>query len=86
MTGYGDGEHDNARRFRDTALPFLDDVFTLARYLMRNASDAEDAVQEYYLRAPRSIWLLRRSAISGRRSCGPWSEIGRTFRPARSVS
>ena len=30
---------------------YLDDVFTLARYLMRNAADAEDAVQECYLRA-----------------------------------
>jgi hypothetical protein len=35
MTGYGDGEHDNARRFCDAALPYLADVFTLARYLMR---------------------------------------------------
>jgi hypothetical protein len=46
MAGYADGEHDRARRFRDAALPYLDDVFTLARYLMRNAADAEDAVQE----------------------------------------
>src|ERR1700689_4923629 len=51
MAGYADCEHDNARRFRDAALPYLDDVFTLARYLMRNAADAEDAVQECYLRA-----------------------------------
>lgn len=47
----GDGDHDRARRFRDAALPYLDDVFTLARYLMRNVSDAEDAAQECYLRA-----------------------------------
>jgi RNA polymerase sigma-70 factor, ECF subfamily len=45
-----DGD-ERARRFRDAALPHLDDVFTLARYLMRNAADAEDAVQECYLRA-----------------------------------
>lgn len=51
MAGYADEEHDKARRFRDAALPHLDDVFTLARYLMRNAADAEDAVQECYLRA-----------------------------------
>jgi RNA polymerase sigma-70 factor (ECF subfamily) len=51
MAGYADAEHDRARRFRDAALPHLDDVFTLARYLMRNATDAEDAVQECYLRA-----------------------------------
>ncbi|MGA7804777.1 sigma-70 family RNA polymerase sigma factor [Bradyrhizobium sp.] len=48
------GSHDDpdrARRFRDAALPYLDDVCTLARYLLRNAADAEDAVQECYLRA-----------------------------------
>jgi RNA polymerase sigma factor (sigma-70 family) len=42
---------ERARRFRDAALPHLDDVYTLARYLLRNADDAEDAVQECYLRA-----------------------------------
>jgi RNA polymerase sigma-70 factor, ECF subfamily len=47
------GEHDKAQRFRDAALPHLDDVYTLARYLMRNTADAEDAVQECYLRALR---------------------------------
>jgi RNA polymerase sigma-70 factor, ECF subfamily len=50
MAGTAD-EHDTARRFRDAALPHIDDVFTLARYLLRNAADAEDAVQECYLRA-----------------------------------
>ena len=42
---------DRARRFRDAALPYLDEVYTLARYLMRDMNDAEDAVQECYLRA-----------------------------------
>jgi RNA polymerase sigma-70 factor, ECF subfamily len=42
---------DRAQRFRDAALPHLDEVYTLARYLMRNTNDAEDAVQECYLRA-----------------------------------
>src|SRR6202040_14338 len=53
MAGDACDEHDRARRFRDAALPCLDDVFTLARYLMRNSADAEDAVQECYLRALR---------------------------------
>lgn len=44
---------DKARRFREAALPYLDDVYTLARYLLRDAADAEDAVQECYLRALR---------------------------------
>lgn len=46
-----DSAPDRARRFREMALPHLDDVYTLARYLLRNPSDAEDAVQECYLRA-----------------------------------
>src|ERR1700727_469273 len=53
MTGEGNGEHDKARRFRDAALPYLDDVYSLARYLMRNPADAEDAAQECYMRALR---------------------------------
>jgi RNA polymerase sigma-70 factor, ECF subfamily len=44
-------EADKARRFRDATLPHLDSVYTLARYLMRNGTDADDAVQECYLRA-----------------------------------
>ena len=51
MLGDANAERDKARRFRDAALPHLDDVSTLARYLMRNAADADDAVQECYLRA-----------------------------------
>src|SRR5512140_3060598 len=42
---------EKARRFRDAALPHLDDAYTLARYLLRDPTDAEDAVQECYLRA-----------------------------------
>lgn len=66
MAGYADPEHDRARRFRDAALPHLDDVFTLARYLLRNAADAEDAVQECYLRALRHFDSYRGPAMK------PW--------------
>lgn len=51
MTADANADHDRARRFRDAALPHLDDVFALARYLMHDIADAEDAVQECYLRA-----------------------------------
>jgi RNA polymerase sigma-70 factor, ECF subfamily len=66
MAGYADAEHDRARRFRDAALPHLDDVFTMARYLLRNTADAEDAVQECYLRALRHFDSYRGPAMK------PW--------------
>ena len=48
-----------SRHFRDAALPHLDAVYTLARYLLRDPSDADDAVQECYLRALRHFDTLR---------------------------
>jgi len=41
----------DARRFKDAVIPHLDDAYILARYLTRNTQDAEDIVQEAYLRA-----------------------------------
>src|SRR6476660_3613265 len=55
-----------ARRFREAALPYLDDAYTLARYLLRNAADAEDAVQECYLRAFKHFDSYRGPAMK------PW--------------
>lgn len=40
-----------AQRFRALVLPHLDSAFNLARWLTRNHQDAEDVVQEAYLRA-----------------------------------
>src|SRR5690349_5483740 len=37
--------------FEQVALPHLDAAYTLARYLLRDPHDAEDAVQDAYLRA-----------------------------------
>ena len=45
---------------------YLDDVYTLARYLLRDASDAEDAVQECYLRAFKHFDSYRGPAMK------PW--------------
>jgi len=67
MAGNGSGDHhDKARRFRDAALPHLNDVYTLARYLLRDSADAEDAAQECYLRALRHFDTYRGPAMK------PW--------------
>ena len=68
----------NARRFGDMALPHLDSAYNLARWLTRDDQDAQDIVQEAYLRAFRSFdgfrgdnarpWLL---AIV-RNTCYTW--------------
>lgn len=57
---------EKARRFREAALPYLDDAYTLARYLLRDASDAEDAVQECFLRAYKHFDSYRGPAMK------PW--------------
>jgi RNA polymerase sigma-70 factor, ECF subfamily len=44
---------DEATRFKALAVPHLNEVYTLARYLLPREADAEDAVQECYLRALR---------------------------------
>ena len=64
--GGSDNDPERARRFRDAALPHLDDVYTLARYLLRDAADAEDAVQECYLRALKHFDSYRGPAMK------PW--------------
>jgi RNA polymerase sigma-70 factor, ECF subfamily len=58
-TRTADEDPARARRFRDAALPHLDAVYTLARYLLRDPSAADDAVQECYLRALRHFDTLR---------------------------
>lgn len=66
MAGSGSDDSDRARRFRDAALPHLDAIYTLARYLLHSTSDADDAVQECYLRAFRHFDTFRGGPIK------PW--------------
>lgn len=60
---------DRTRRFEAAALPHLDSAYNLARWLLRNEHDAQDVVQDAYLRAFRFFdgfrgedarpWLMR---------------------------
>ena len=45
-------EHTRTR-FETLLLPLMNDAYNLTRWLMRNQEDAEDMVQESYLRAFR---------------------------------
>jgi RNA polymerase sigma-70 factor, ECF subfamily len=66
MTCYDGTENERTQRFREVALPFIDDVYRLAYFLLRNRADAEDAVQECYLRAWRHFENWRGLSIK------PW--------------
>ena len=53
-------------RFESMVLPHLDAAYTLARYLTRNDHDAEDVVQDAYLRALRYFDGFRGEPSSAR--------------------
>jgi RNA polymerase sigma factor (sigma-70 family) len=42
---------DERRRFEEVFLPFLDAAYNLARWIVQHDQDAQDVVQEAYLRA-----------------------------------
>ena len=51
-------------RFNECVLPYLDAAYNLARYLIRDPHEAEDAVQEAFLRAIRHFAGFR--GVDGR--------------------
>ena len=77
------GDSARSRIFERTALPHLDAAHNLARWLTRNPQDAEDVVQDAYLRAfmyfdsfkgeNARAWLL--SIV--RRACYSWLAANR---------
>lgn len=76
-------EQEKRARFEQAVLPHLDAAHNLARWLVRQREDAEDVVQESYMRAFRSFegfrggdgraWIL---AIV-RNTCYTWLQRGR---------
>jgi RNA polymerase sigma factor (sigma-70 family) len=47
--------NQSAAAFEELAMPLVNSAYNLARWLMRNDQDAEDLVQETYLKALRSF-------------------------------
>jgi RNA polymerase sigma factor (sigma-70 family) len=76
-------EIDQRSRFEEATLRHLDAAYNLARWLTRDASDAEDVVQESYLRAYKFFdrfrggdsrsWILK----IVRNTCYTWLEKNR---------
>lgn len=76
-------EHQERVRFEQVILPHLNSAANLARWLLRNRADSEDAVQEAMLRAYRFFhrfhggdaraWLLQ----IVRNTCYTWLEKNR---------
>jgi RNA polymerase sigma-70 factor (ECF subfamily) len=77
----------NLNRFEQVVLPHLDSAFNLARWLTGNEHDAEDVVQDAYLRALKFFatfhggdarpWLL----TIVRRASYDWVERNRSHQP-----
>ena len=64
-------EPSELERFEATVLPHLDAAYTLARYLTRHDHDAQDIVQDAYVRALKYF--------SGFRGGGPDGDDGRAW-------
>lgn len=81
-------DHGHIRNFEDAVLPHLDAAYNLARWLTRNKQDAEDVVQEAYLRAVRFFpgfrggdaraWLMK----IVRNTCYTWLHANRPLQNA----
>jgi len=90
-TSAGAPEPDAARRFRAAAMPLLDDAYSFARYLCRDADAAEDIVHDAYLRALRGYAGFRGEAFKPwlfaivRNCFHDWAKAARREAPAEAA-
>src|SRR5271156_5845198 len=81
-------EHNQVPNFEEACLPHLDAAYNLARWLTHNGQDADDVVQEAYLRAFRFFpgfrgenaraWLMK----IVRNTCYTWLNTNRPLQEA----
>src|SRR5215469_22421 len=69
-------EQNCPRDFEQEALPHLDAAYNLARWLTCNDQDAQDLVQEAYIRAFRFFGESRGANVR------PWLQLNRLQQPA----
>ena len=81
--GHGDAETGEVAKTADEILAHLDSAYNLARWLVGRDADAQDVVQEAYLRALRSIATYRGGGTRGwilaivRNTCFDWLRKGK---------
>jgi Sigma-70 region 2 len=55
----------SSAEFEELAMPLFDSLYNFARWLVRNQNDAEDLVQETYLKALHSFASFQRGNNAG---------------------
>lgn len=77
------GDDENRKRFESLAMPHLDAAYNLARWLTRNDDDAQDVVQESFMRAMRYMGGFRGDSARAwllqivRHTCYSWLKENR---------
>jgi RNA polymerase sigma-70 factor, ECF subfamily len=77
------GDDENRKRFESLVMPHLDAAYNLARWLTHNDADAQDVVQESFMRAMRYMGSFRGDSARAwllqivRHTCYSWLKENR---------